>query len=84
MWFVAPGGVSGEEPSNEDGYVEVVLREGDGVFVPFLWWYRVVEGESRESGESEESEEANNDSIDRNDRRENDGVEVGWTKWWNP
>lgn len=72
MWFVAPGGVSGEGPSNEDGYVEVVLREGDGVFVPFLWWYRVVEGEN---GESEE---------DSNDNRENDGVEVGWTKWWNP
>ena len=87
VWFVAPGGVSGEGPSNEDGYVEVVLREGDGVFVPFLWWYRVVEGgseESEESGDSGESEEANKDSIDRNDRRENDGVEVGWTKWWNP
>lgn len=50
VWCVAPGGVSRDGPTGKDGFVEVVLREGDGVFVPFLWWYGVVGGDRGSGG----------------------------------
>lgn len=70
VWCVAPGGVSRDGPTGKDGFVEVVLREGDGVFVPFLWWYGVVGG-GGESGESGGSDEGGGEMV-----------EVGWTREW--
>jgi len=76
VWCVAPGGVSRDGPSEKDGFVEVVLREGDGVFVPFLWWYVVV------GGDGCDGEGAGDGMGDGVGRGGGGVVEVGWMREW--
>lgn len=81
--------VSSPERNSGDDYhpefVEIVLREGNAVFVPFLWGVQVFAGEAEgtlnENHENHENHDNHENNVQQPSSRRCVYADVGWDNW---